>query len=78
MTTDEEEGKRQIAAMQPAPFKVGDKVRLSAGSQTMTVVALEDYGNMAVCEWEPEPVPPDHAAQYRDTFSARSLVRVEG
>lgn len=69
MTTDEEEGGRQAAAMQPAPIKAGDRVRLSAGTRAMTVVALEDYGNMAVCEW--------HDGEGRsESFPVRSLARV--
>jgi hypothetical protein len=52
MTTDPEEGSRQVDAMQPEPLKVGDSVRLKAGdgSMTMTVVGFEDYGNMVVCD----------------------------
>jgi uncharacterized protein YodC (DUF2158 family) len=54
--------------MQPAPLKVGDKVRLTAGGKTMTVTGMEDYGNMVVCEWQDTQ---------HDTFPARSLVRVD-
>ena len=84
MTTDEQEGRRQIEAMQPEPIKVGDKVCLRAAAsfvsqaevdakagRVMTVKAMEDYGNVAVCEWGEAP----HTD--RDTFPVRSLVRVE-
>lgn len=80
MTTDEEEGRRQIEAMQPRPFAVGDMVRLSAGgSRTMTVVGLEDYGNQVVCEWGDDACKmlEQIADGFRGIFSARSLVRAE-
>jgi hypothetical protein len=67
MTTDPEEGQRQAEAMQPPKLKVGDKVRLKAGSLLMRVVSLEDYGNQVVCEGEPDQC---------ETYSARSLVLV--
>ena len=77
MTTDPEEGRRQIEAMQPEPIKVGDKVRLSAGGErVMTVVELQDYDNMAVCEC-PGPSEDQIDGFSRDTFPVRSLVRVE-
>lgn len=78
MTTDPEEGRRQIEAMQPEPIKVGDKVRLAAGGEcTMTVVELQDYDNMAVCEWDPKQRDVNLWEIKRDTFPVRSLVRVE-
>lgn len=91
MTVDPEEGRCQIEAMKPEPLKVGDKVRLAAGQSVMVVVELEDYGNMAVCEWMPtEPLSiSEHDDGYRDTpagsnpspqretFPVSSLVRVE-
>ncbi|SRR5690349_11251700 len=78
VTTDPEEGARQIEAMKPEPLKVGDKVRLSAGGErTMTVVELQDYDNMAVCDWDdPAAVLPE-MRELRDTFPVRSLVRVD-
>jgi uncharacterized protein YodC (DUF2158 family) len=90
MTTDPEEGRRQIEAMKPEPLKVGDKVRLKAGVRGMVVVALEDYGNMVVCEWmelNPGGLDPNKGYSYeelsglsdtvakRDTFPAAALVR---
>jgi hypothetical protein len=73
VTTDPEEGARQIEAMKPKPLKVGDKVRLAAcGERTMTVVELQDYDNMAVCEWKAED-----DIVHDEAFPVRSLVRVE-
>ena len=72
MTTDPEEGRRQIEAMKPEPLKVGDKVRLKAGTQVMRVVQLEDYGNMVDCNWF-----EDGDVACSDTFPAASLVRVD-
>lgn len=72
MTVDPQEGRRQIEAMQPPALKVGDKVRLSAGGERVfTVVELQDYDNMAVCDWG------DMSMGGRATFPVRSLVRVE-
>ena len=67
MTTDEEEGRRQAQSLQPAKIAVGDSVRLRAGQKLMTVAALEDYGNVAVCENE-------HGG--RDSYPVSSLVKV--
>ena len=79
MTTDPEEGRRQIEAMKPEPLKVGDRVRLAAAINSdltaMVVVALEDYGNQAVCV--PGAAPADIAHEYRETFPASALVRVD-
>lgn len=93
MTTDPEEGQRQIEAMKPEPLKVGDKVRLKAGGErVMTVVEQLDYGNNLACEWlefNPGGLDPNKGYSYeelsgmsdtvakRDTFPARSLVRVD-
>jgi hypothetical protein len=68
VSVDPEEGMRQIEAMKP--IRVGDKVRQKGkpgwpDGPEMTVVALEDYDNVAVCQWKPERV------------SVSSLVRVE-
>ena len=73
MTTDPQEGARQIEAMKPPALKMGDKVRLSAGGErVMIVVELQDYGNAAVCEWK-----GDDDIMHDDAFPARSLVLVE-
>ena len=80
MTTDADEGARQIADMKPEPFKVGDKVRLKAGGErVMTVAALEDYGNLAVCAWwEPKDSPEGlEPTEKRDSFPVSSLVLAE-
>lgn len=51
MTTDPEEGRRQVEqATQPQEFKVGDRVRLKAGGPEMRVVEVGDYGNQITCE----------------------------
>lgn len=85
MTTDPEEGRRQVEAMQPKPLKVGDKVHLRAGGREMTVVGVVDYGNMIHCQWA-EVVAEDWGdgkgasvttKTMGDTFSADVLVRVE-
>jgi uncharacterized protein YodC (DUF2158 family) len=71
MTTDPEEGRRQIEAMQPPQLKVGDKVRLKAGGEhVMTVVAVYDYGNKVDCAWT-------ETTKHGDLFPASALVRVE-
>lgn len=84
MTVDPEEGRRQIEAMKPEPLKVGDKVRLTAGTQVMTVVGVADYGNIAHCQWAEVVAEKwgDDAATVitktmGDTFPVSSLVRVE-
>jgi len=85
MTTDPDEGRRQLEAMKPEPLKVGDKVRLAAGGERiMTVVAMEDYGNNAVCQWADVIAESFHdkggiisTGTKRETFPVRSLVRVE-
>lgn len=93
MTTDPEEGRRQIEAMQPSALKVGDKVRLKAGGErVMIVVGERDYGNVLECEWyelNSGGLDPDKGYSYeelsgmsetvakRDTFPVRALVRVE-
>lgn len=71
MTTDEQEGRRQAEAMQPVPFKVSDSVHLSGGVRPMKVIRLEDYGNMAVCQWTDED-----GQECEDSFPVRSLVGV--
>lgn len=86
MTTDPDEGRRQIEAMQPAPLKVGDKVRLSAGGErVMTVVTLNDYANSVVCKWvEVVAESFDEAggmvktATKHEPFPVRWLVKVDG
>ena len=70
MTTDEEEGRRQAQSLQPAKIAVGDSVRLKAGTRIMKVIALEDYGNVAVCQEEQEG--------WRDSHTISALVKVEG
>ena len=71
MTTDEEEGRRQVKAMKPERLKIGDRVRLAAGGgRTMTVIDTQDYGNQVVCEWE-ELMKTD------EIFPVSSLVRLE-
>lgn len=82
VTTDPEEGHRQIEATKPERLKVGDRVRLKAGGAVMTVVALEDYGNNVVCTWEETRygVATDDGTlmlDKRDTFPAASLVKAE-
>ena len=78
MTTDPEEGARQIEAMKPPALKVGDRVRLTAGGErVMTVVHLRDYDNMAVCDWDVPDAVLVEDKQRRDSFPVRSLVRVE-
>jgi hypothetical protein len=74
VTTDPEEGRRQIEAMKPEPLKAGDTVRLAAGSErtTMIVLEMQDYDNMAVCEWEAED-----GIIHEEPFPVRSLVRVD-
>jgi hypothetical protein len=77
MTTDPDEGRRQIEAMKPPAIKVGDKVRLRAGGRVMEVIGLADYQNLAECVWhEPigEPALGDSVALRRDVFPVRSLV----
>lgn len=71
MTTDADEGQRQAEAMQPPKLKVGDKVRLMAGIQHMTVVALEDYDRLAVCERQNGP-----EGMVREAFPVVGLVLV--
>jgi uncharacterized protein YodC (DUF2158 family) len=76
MTTDPDEGRRQIKATKPPAIKVGDTVRLRAGGErTMTIVALEDYGNMAVCEWQHHEGALAQAE--RDTLPVSGLVLAE-
>ena len=79
MTTDSDEGRRQAEAAKPEPLKVGNKVRLRAGGNVMVVVALEDYGNQAVCEWRSlvgtDGQPGDFLM--REPFPAASLVQAE-
>lgn len=78
MTTDPEEGRRQIEAMKPEPLKVGDKVRLAAGGERVFRVAeLQDYGNMAECEWYEPLGVGDAVARRFDIFPVSSLVLVE-
>lgn len=73
VTTDPEEGRRQIEAMKPEPLKVGDKVRLSAGGEReMRIADLKDYGNVAMCWWY-----VGDGSVGTDDFPARSLVRVD-
>ena len=76
MTTDPDEGRRQLEAMKPEPLKVGDTVRLKAGGRPMVVVdldiALEECFSMAMCEW----MDVDDVKQ-QDAFPVTSLVRVE-
>jgi hypothetical protein len=77
MTTDPDEGRRQIEAMMRQPvIAVGTLVRLMAGGErVMTVVAIEDYGNVLVCEWQTTQSGLDVAQ--RESFPAGSLVRIE-
>jgi hypothetical protein len=77
MTTDPDEGRRQIEAMTQQPvIAVGTLVRLRAGGErVMTVVAIEDYGNVFVCEWQTTQSGLDVAQ--RDSFPAGALVRIE-
>lgn len=77
MTTDAEEGRRQVEAMKLPALKVGDRVRLAAGGQEMEIVALEDYGNKVMCEWGPKQVDVNLWQINRATFPVRSLVRVD-
>ena len=59
MTTDPEEGRRQIESMTPH-LKVGDEVRLKAGgNRVMHILSFEDYGNMAVVEWKEDDIVYD-------------------
>jgi uncharacterized protein YodC (DUF2158 family) len=77
MTTDPDEGRRQIEAMMRQPvIAVGTLVRLRAGGErVMTVVAIEDYGNWTVCEWQTTQSGLDVAQ--RESFPAGALVRIE-
>lgn len=82
VTTDPEEGARQIEAMKPPALKVGDRVRLTAGGErVMQIIELRDYDNMALCVWAPDG--RDWAGSMeciellQDVFPVRSLVRVE-
>lgn len=78
MTTDPEEGRRQIEAMKPEPLKVGDKVRLAAGGERVFRVAEpQDYGNMIECEWYEPLGVGDAVARRFDVFPVSSLVLVE-
>jgi uncharacterized protein YodC (DUF2158 family) len=71
MTTDPEEGRRQIEAMKPPAIKVGDKVRLKAGGErVMLVIELYDYGNKALCRWETTDVQ-------RERFPVSALAKVD-
>jgi uncharacterized protein YodC (DUF2158 family) len=75
MTTDPDAARRQIEAMAPSALQVGDLVRLKAGgNRVFTVVAIEDYGNNAVCEWQEHEGALAQAR--RDTFPAHTLVRI--
>ena len=83
MTTDPEEGQRQVdqmTATKQHEFKVGDKVRLRAGGPEMTVAAVEDYGNQIVCEYQVRRVdtdPPGEWETHRETHSRASLAPVD-
>lgn len=84
MTTDAEEGRRQIEAMKPEPLKVGDKVRLKAGGErVMTVIGTADYQNLVECVWSEPATDPAllrkgaSTEAKRDVFPVRSLMRVE-
>jgi hypothetical protein len=72
MTTDPEEGERQVEAiLSKERIKIGDTVNLKAVGhfgKPMTVVGLEHYGDIAVCEYK---------SLHRDIFPTRSLIRVE-
>lgn len=62
--------------MQPLKPVIGDLVRLKAGgARVMTVVALDDYGNTATCEWQEHEGPLVQAL--RESFPVRSLMRAD-
>jgi len=71
VTTNEEDGYAQAQRMQSPKIAVGDTVRLKAGTYPMKVVALEDYGNKAVCEGV-----EDQGEEGQETYPVSSLVKV--
>lgn len=64
-----------LARVHRPSFQPGDVVRLRAGGdRVFTVLALEDYGNIVVCEWQAHE--GSLAVARRERHAAAGLVKL--